>query len=86
MKDFRHHFSHYFSLVGIIVATIFGYVMFSYDKNFQLVLIGAASLSYFVWGIVHHILHKNLNWEIVTEYAVFAFLGFVIGISVTYRS
>ncbi len=86
MQDISKHFSHYFSLVGIMVATILGYVVFSYDKNFQLALIGAASLSYFVWGIIHHIIHRNLNWELVIEYAVFATLGFVIGISVTFRS
>ncbi len=86
MKDFSKHFSHYISLIGICTATILGYVMFSYDKNFQLALIGAASLSYFVWGIIHHIIHKNLNWQIIIEYAVFACLGFVIGISVTFRS
>ncbi len=85
MSDFSKHFSHYFSLVGIMVATVLGYVVFSYDKNFQLALIAAASLSYFVWGMVHHIIHRNLNLQIMIEYAVFASLGFVIGISVTFR-
>ena len=86
MNDLSHHFSHYFSLIGIIVATIFGYVVFSYDKNFQLVLIASASLSYFVWGIVHHIIHHDLSFQVAVEYAVIACLGFVIGVSVTFRS
>lgn len=69
-----------------MVASFVGFFVFSYDKNFQLAIITAASLSYFVWGIVHHYIHKNLNFQILLEYAVVASLGFVIGISVIYRS
>lgn len=80
------HWSHYFSLIGILIATIIGFVKFSYDKNFQLALITAASISYFVWGIVHHILHKNLKIEVIFEYLVIACIGFVIGISLIFKS
>lgn len=80
------HFSHYISLGGIMAATIIGFFLFSYDKNFELALISAASLSYFVWGVVHHIIHKDLNLQVIIEYAVFASIGFVIGISVIFWS
>lgn len=80
------HLPHYLSLIGILVATIIGFFVFSYDKNFQLALIASASISYFTWGIVHHILHKNLNMQVMLEYLVIATIGFVIGVSVIYRS
>ena len=80
------HLSHYLSLVGIMIATIIGFFAFSYDKSFQLAIITAASLSYFTWGIVHHYLHRDLNLQILIEYAVIASLGFVIGVSLIYRA
>ena len=86
MSDLKKHFSHYFSLVGICLITVVGFFVFSYDKNFQFALITAFCVAYFVWGMVHHIIHRNLNLQIMIEYAVIASLGFVIGISVIYRS
>ena len=86
MTDFKRHFSHYFSLIGIMVATVVGFFAFSYDKNFQLAVITAFCVAYFFWGVVHHIVHKNLSLQIMIEYAVFAALGFVIGVSVIFRS
>jgi len=80
------HLSHYFSLAGILMATAIGFIVFSYDKNFQLALISSCSISYFVWGIVHHIIHKDLKLEIIFEYLVVAAIGFVIGVSVIFRS
>jgi len=80
------HLPHYFSLIGILTATIIGFLVFSYDKNFQLAIITSASISYFVWGIIHHILHKDLNLQIALEYLVVASIGFVVGVSVIFRS
>lgn len=80
------HFSHYISLGGIMAATVIGFCLFSYDKNFQLALISAASLSYLVWGIVHHTIHKDLSLQVLIEYAVFASIGFVIGVSIIFWS
>ncbi len=86
MKDIKKNLSHYVSLIGILIATFVGFFVFSYDKNFQLAIITSASIAYFIWGIVHHILHKNLSIQVIIEYAVIASLGFVIGVSVIYRS
>ena len=80
------HLPHYFSLIGIMAATVVGFFVFSYDKNFQLAIITAASISYFAWGLVHHMIHRDLNLQIMIEYAVIASLGFVIGVSVIFRS
>ena len=86
MRRYAKHLPHYFSLIGILVAVVVGFVVFSYDKNFQLALITAASVSYFVWGVIHHLIHGNLSWQVLLEYGVFASLGFVIGVSLIFRS
>ncbi len=86
MIDLKKNLSHYVSLIGILAVTLVGFFAFSYDKNFQLALIASSCIGYFVWGVVHHIIHKNLSSQIIIEYAVIAGLGFVIGISVIFRS
>jgi hypothetical protein len=86
MIDLKKNLSHYFSLFGILIFTFVGFFVFSYDKNFQLAVIGAASVGYFTWGVVHHLIHNDLNLQLIIEYGVVACLGFVIGISVIYRS
>lgn len=86
MIDIKKNLSHYFSLFGILILTFIGFFVFSYDKNFQLAIIGAACVGYFTWGIVHHLIHNDLNMQLIIEYAVVASLGFVIGTSVIYRA
>jgi MFS superfamily sulfate permease-like transporter len=86
MRDLTKHFPHYFSLIGIFVASFIGFIVFSYDKEFQMAIIASLSLSYFSWGVVHHFIHKDLTLQVLIEYAVFSFLGFVIGVSLVYRS
>ncbi|CAN5318636.1 hypothetical protein BH10PAT1_BH10PAT1_4050 [soil metagenome] len=82
----KKHLSHYFSLFGILIASVIGFVIFGYDKNFQFAIIAAASAGYFCWGIVHHYIHRDLNLQVLIEYLMIATVGFVIGVSVIYRA
>lgn len=76
-----HHFknlSHYLALFGILIAGFAGLVLFSYDRDFQIGIAVATTLAYIAWGIIHHMLHKDLHIETVIEYIAVALLGFVI--------
>jgi hypothetical protein len=86
MKSFTHHLSHYMLLFGILLVGFAGLVLFSYDKNFQVAVAIALTLSYVVWGLVHHYLHKDLYFETFVEYLAVALLGFVIIFSIIERS
>lgn len=86
MRSFSKHLSHYMALFGILLAGFAGLILFSYDKNFQVAVALALTLSYVAWGIIHHYLHKDLHIETVIEYVVVAVLGFVIIFSLLFRT
>lgn len=75
-----HKLPHYIVLFGLFGVTILGFILFSWDKTFQIALIVALATSYLAWGIVHHWLHDDLYPEIVLEYALIAILGSIFGI------
>jgi hypothetical protein len=86
MKSFTKHLSHYMALFGILLAGFAGLILFSYDKNFQVAVALALSLSYVAWGVTHHYLHKDLHIETFIEYLVVAVLGFVLIFSLLLRT
>ena len=86
MKDLTRHLSHYMALFGILFAGFAGLILFSYDKNFQVAVALALSVSYVSWGVTHHYLHKDLHIETFFEYLAVAVLGFVIIFSLVLRT
>lgn len=71
--------------MGIFVAAVLGFVIFSYDRSFQVLISIAVAVSYVVWGIIHHYLHKDLYLEVVIEYIIVAALGLVTLFSLLFR-
>ena len=86
MKEFTKYLPHYTPLIGIFLAGILGFVFFSYDRVFQVAISIAIALSYVVWGVIHHLMHKDLYWEVVVEYLVVASLGLIVLFSVIFRA
>lgn len=86
MLDFTKHLSHYLALIGILFAGFTGLILFSYDKNFQLSIAVATAAGYVAWGTVHHILHKDFQFEILLEYLAVAVIGLTIIFTLVIRS
>lgn len=86
MKKIAKHLPHYFSLMGILVATVFAFILFSYDQVFLLGIAVATSAAYFSWGIIHHLLHGDLSFSVVLEYMAISVLGAVLLISLLFRA
>lgn len=85
-RNFVKHLPHYVPIIGIMIIGIWGFYSFSYDKQFQIALALGMAVSYFSWGIVHHVLHKDLSLEAVFEYFFIALLGVITLISVIFRT
>lgn len=85
MRTLTRHLLHYLPLIGILVLAAFGFVAFSYDKNFQAALVVATAVGYVTWGIVHHYLHRDLHLSVVLEYIAISFLGVVIIFSLIFK-
>lgn len=70
-----HHFLHYLILIAFLaVAT----VLFSFanpNRNYQFIIVVAASLAYIVWGIMHHMLEGRADAGIILEYVL---IGLVV--------
>lgn len=78
MQSFLKHLPHYFSLITIFVAGIIGFSVFSYDRSFQISVVIAMSLAYISWGVIHHVVHKDICLSIVMEYVAISILGSVL--------
>ncbi|QQS38690.1 hypothetical protein IPM62_04885 [Candidatus Woesebacteria bacterium] len=85
IKIVSRHVNHYIPLVGIILSGSLGIIHFSYDRMFQASLAVAVAFSYFVWGVIHHYLHQDLDVSILVEYLAIATLGLMIVLSVLFR-
>ncbi len=75
------HLPHYFSLVGILLSCIFGFLFFSYDKDFQVAILLSTAISYVTWGVVHHKLNDDFYPSVLFEYLAVAFLGVAVVLS-----
>lgn len=84
MKFFLKHLQHYVPLVGMLVAGVIGFVVFSYDKTFQTVIVVSMAVGYVVWGLIHHHMHRDLHASVIVEYLAIASLGAVIVISLIF--
>lgn len=76
---------HYFSLLGIVVMSILGFMLFPHDINFQTMIAIAAAFAYFTWGMVHHLVHKDLTFFVMLEYLVISIFGLSVILSLIYR-
>ena len=86
MKKILKHLPHYLSLAGILVAGIVGFMVFSYDRSFQIAVAIGLSLAYVAWGVIHHAIHRDLYLSVVVEYIVVASLGLVVMLSLIFRA
>jgi len=86
IKAFFRHLPHFMTLFGILFAGLLGFVVFSYDRIFQVIIAIALAVSYVFWGITHHIIHKNLQITIVIEYLLVASLGLIVVFSLIFRT
>lgn len=85
MRNFARHLPHYMLLFGILFAGFAGLILFSYDKDFQIAIAIATAISYVIWGVTHHYLHRDLHLEVFIEYIAVAFLGSTILLSLILR-
>lgn len=85
MRNFARHLPHYMLLFGILFAGFAGLILFSYDKDFQIAIAIATAVSYVIWGVTHHYLHRDLHLEVFIEYIAVAFLGSTILLSLILR-
>lgn len=84
--DFARHPLHYFTLLCILLAGLWGLYWFNYSPAVQLGIVISLSISYVIWGAIHHMYHRDLHLKIVLEYVVVAVLAVLIFGSLLFRA
>ena len=86
MKKFAKDLPHYASLIGVLLAGAAGFVIFPYDKAFQMAIAFGLAGAYLTWGIVHHVIHRDFDASVFAEYLAIAALGLIIVFSLLLRA
>lgn len=68
------------------MAGVLGFIFFPSDRLFQILISIFVAVFYVVWGIVHHSIHRDLDFFVIIEYLVVASLGLVVVFSLIFRS
>lgn len=85
MKSLSRHLPHYLALLGILFFGLSAFIVFSYDKGFQIAVAVAVAASYVAWGVIHHSIHGDLHVSVLVEYLAVAALGLVVVFSLVFR-
>ncbi len=72
--------------MGRLFAGVVGFLVFSYERAFQMAVAIGLALAYVAWGIIHHAIHRDLHLSVVIEYVVVASLGLVVMLSLIFRA
>mgnify|MGYP001581341620 CR=1 FL=1 len=78
------HPTHYFILLCLLAVGLWGIYMFSYFPAMRMAIMISLSVSYVVWGIVHHAHQKDLHPKIVVEYALVTMFALLIFATLLY--
>ena len=77
MKKHKNHLE-YYACLGIILLTGFLLAIQFTHKTNQMFTVVVIAFFYVLWGILHHILHHNINTKIVIEYIIISSLGMTV--------
>ncbi len=78
MYDVTHHVFHYIILVMIITGGLSAFFSFRNYPMIQLLIGITTSLLYAVWGMVHHLVDRDLSIQIIIEYLAVAIFAIII--------
>lgn len=75
-RHYHHRTADYTMLLLILAICFLTFMRVAGVLYKQIMVGGLAALSYWMWGIFHHLHEGNLHWKIMVEYTSFALLGF----------
>jgi len=82
MKDLKH----YLSLLAILSIGFGLFWIFNFNRQIQIMITIGLGIAYIVWGVVHHLIRKEIYWRIVWEYIIVAVLACLFVIFILLRS
>lgn len=88
MSRKRHsiHHLHFFILLILLTLGATATLVFSYQPQLQAAAVVITSLSYFLWGIIHHYKQDEIHREIILEYFFISLFGAILLISLILKN
>lgn len=77
-KNISENLTSYLILFSGLIIGFFFFLFFSYNRQLQLVIGIFLSLYYLSWGVINHLLKKDLTLKVLFEYILISLLGIVI--------
>ncbi len=74
----RHVMLHYIVLVLILMGGVISFFMVKENPFLQLMIGIVTSVSYVLWGIIHHYMDHSLHKKIVIEYLLIGAIAIVL--------
>ncbi len=74
----RTPLAHYIILLLILGLGTGAFLYVRPNVSLQLVIGIVTSIAYILWGIVHHIIQKNLHQKVVVEYLLIGAIAIVL--------
>ncbi len=74
----KEHLLHYLILFLILTLGLVGFVVFQFQPQTQLLVVGLTVGGYIAWGIIHHYIEDRLRWDVVGEYFLVGALVFIM--------
>ncbi|MDP2860818.1 MAG: hypothetical protein Q8N98_03850 [bacterium] len=84
-KDIKTHIIHYFVLFVFLTGGFLFFLRFEGEPEIRLKTVEALCLGYFLWGITHHLLERNLSLRIVLEYLLVSLATLMIFVNIFWR-
>lgn len=69
---------HYFVLFLWLLLHGLAFVWLNHLELIRNLVLLSACMGYVLWGIIHHYLEHDLDWQIVIEYVLLGTLGFIL--------
>lgn len=82
MKDLKH----YLALLAILSVGLALFWLFDYNRQVQAGITLVMAAAYVFWGVVHHLVKKDLRWQVILEYVVVAVVASVVLIFLLMRT
>jgi len=73
---------HYFVLLGILGGGVGTFFFVRPNVTLQLLVGLVTALGYIFWGIIHHVIQKDLHHKIVLEYVLIGIIVVVLLVTI----
>ena len=85
-KDIRKHMIQYSILFAGLFVNFFVFLIFDGQTAVRNIASYTFGGFYFAWGIIHHLILKDLHLKIALEYFLIGIIGTLLLLSINFRS